>query len=541
MWQKLLVVSIYKPAFAFAFWFTRENQFDLVAAHTSVQKNATAQQYMVQRYMHQVAAAMVRCVRDNGRWISVAKFLKPLCPNLYKILVHNPRLATKVNEKNFDFRLKRLNPKKTTAEDVATNIPVAAALILFMYLQDRKDFIFVTGEKEMREVGNDMEDIDHDVEEEKFDDPTKKTPTNIPRDVTYDKGYFFSVKNALRTHLLTLQKAGATPTQKPGFVWSVTSKDDGYKFGKCVNGFNWTETEPLFRLPGMLNWVPLDSLLHMVCSGGFRHMHEECEYFTDYPKINLLEAPKEELYGQGNVGRQIYAVRKLWQNADSSLQAIKKMVKPKKNQPPYRDEAGINDRLQKLLNGTYSNAELKKILSSNEDDEEEEEDGGRSIKVDGLFSKGMMSKKSVPAMEALAQQCELLKNRTLLHLAALSGNSEDNKLWKYDPNQDFNNEACTSKNKGNWNAEGPLLQKLTRDNVATQVECFKKLLQSMGKSLEDEQKTDYHPDDIKGKKFETIHFEICIIDLSNSLLPKIEIFNLDYYFTRKMCHWEHQR
>ena len=127
--------------------------------HSKITRSHLAKEQAQQRLLCPIAAAMVRCVRDNGRWLSVAKYLHQFSPTLYKLLVQ--KCLNIAKDKFADFRIK-CSDVKSDLDYVASNIPVVLAIIIYMYVEDRKFVLYNKKETEARAKWEAMKEAGED-------------------------------------------------------------------------------------------------------------------------------------------------------------------------------------------------------------------------------------------------------------------------------------------------------------------------------------------------------------------------------------------
>ena len=495
-----------------------------------------ANEPMIMRCMAPIAASMVRCIRDNGRFISVASFLKDLSPSLFLLLT---RHCGKQNAKNefSDFRFDKKGEGSIKGH-VATNIPALVGILLSMYVQDRP-FITVKDKEasleKFGEVENGHEALEEDGDDEDVEvdnqadlDPSdarirmKKFKAvlnfekNSIRDNHVDFGNWFHVTSDLRTFMLTMPMVkkntpdGSLPPVGTAFKTDSTKKE--WKFGSSI-AKDWGENEPMFFFPEMYKEeaCTLDKFLHIICTGGFKDPEEEREWYSSHPPSDIEKLDEDDLEeNHGTVGRQILGARVFWEKAESDCRVLTKMPKSKSE----TDFKVVMDRIWNIVGGTYNSWDN---LHGDEDIEETDEKD-ESIPVRGLFNAkemALVKKKGRPALLALAQQCELVKNRALMHLAAHDLDDDSASAVRYKLENHFNNRHCVPK-QGSWNAEGPLLKPLTQRDVKDRLDQFKKHLRTTAKELEAEQQQNHEPDAHEGKHFVLVQFRKSKSNIPNS-------------------------
>jgi hypothetical protein len=263
-WNKTFELCILRPAFRLAFLLARDSQWYALWKIKGMTFNILAKSSINARFQYACCAPLVRCVKDNSRFMSVSKSVKKYSLTLYNVLT---KWCNKSNKK-YDVIIKEAETGKNVP--IVTNIPLLLSLVIALFIEDHRYVAMpvtqTTKKEDVLEITMDKNPKDYKNEMEKASDS---------RD---DHAKWIKVVNNCRAKLL-----GITMVTTADYVDGKTYKKESGKanFGLAILQ-EWEKNEISFFLPGMTDpktGIPetakLDELLHMICSVGFFSQLEE--------------------------------------------------------------------------------------------------------------------------------------------------------------------------------------------------------------------------------------------------------------------------
>ena len=435
------------------------------------------------RFQSILVQSFIRLVGDNGRFISVAKVLQKFAPTVYKLLTESclsPREGDNEDtEVGFTFVLatSSVGSKK---RPIATNIPILAGLLQFLYVEERREVLHALKEKEAREHYYNMctesqkDQVEKEQEELGNKDPK---PVELPEcgDNLIDNGKTFDLACDLRKHLLEMpcvaskkdRNTGKEVLPGEGFLAGSTDK---HKFGKFLR-YDWRDDEVLLRFSGAEeeDFLPLDQALHALATGGFATPLEEKSFFHTYGQMDLSDVSSQlRLPKCGKVGKRISAVHKLLEHIENNCTMFKVQGGTKDDALP-----SILENIYKMNEGRFEFAEyfdepfvdLSKPRKSSDKSKEEDV-------VDGAFAQNIGTKFKAGHANAALHSLALQFNRACLHKAIALMPAG---VVLYKPENFIKKPYGRGKHQvpeKHWACEGPLLKLLSEELVKTRVDEF---------------------------------------------------------------------
>ena len=454
------------------------------------------------RFQAPVTAALVRCLRDNSRFISVAEPMKEFSPTLYKLMTNLCKVDnTKQNGANFIIKVQELSKDFP----IVTNTAVMMAILSYLYVLDRKHTAFViTKETTVEEV------LEKTYKGSKTDYEKVIESMNISCDQSTE---WLRVVNPCREKMLSIEtvngpkKDKTTPKKKkkkaaekddreeiPGVLWKFQSGKSN--FGD-VQLQAWEDNEARWWLPGMEDpesnepeLLTLDELIHCISTLGFKSQKEEEDNYMDVEK-HLAKKPSEK-QRKNCLRRRMNAVKRFLIKLEDECPLFKNDdEKSSKEQEAYK-------RILKIHDGS----EWKDILFEKKDTVKVEKKDKASGKLDKKeIKKVLASDNTGSALDTWARSTGLQFQRLCFMKAFQEIMDEKEIKWdKYDVIDDTNA-------KPDFNhTEGPLLQTVANSDKASRVRLYKSRIHA----LIDKEKDDNEAFDSSGKKIILV-----------SLLPKL--------------------
>ena len=449
------------------------------------------------RFMSILAKSLVRLLRDNGRFLSVSKYMKTVAPTVWNLLVNQclekppDYKGNKETGPPFNFIL--AEPfQGGNKRPIATNIPLVSGMFLYAYVEDRKHLMHAensqTAKAHYKEVMEEEQDGGVDqledgrleksmglLDEEKADAPEDQP---ICGDNKRDKGKRFTLYSEVRKKLLTtpMSTGKRNPlTRKeywPGECF-IASDQDKHKFGRYMR-LDWRKEEVTVRFPGCKKRIPYDQALHAITTGGFATAEEEKAFFAQLaqlpnPDMDLFDDANEELLqSMGEVGLRIIAVKKYWKYLEDECGLLKVEGGPKEEALPIILKHLYEINIGSFEWGVYLDEpviELEKVRKSSQAVTEE-------TVVDGTFTNSIASKYKKAGLYYAQHSLALQFTRACFHKAGALMPS--NKCLYTERN--FSKKVWEKKEEKDWASEGPLLRRLSEEMTKQTVNRFRTLL-----------------------------------------------------------------
>ena len=531
IWQKIFVQCIMHPASLFSEFFAKEARFVHIIRNQTQKFTSCATEYMEQRFYSPFAASMVRCLRDNGRFLSVSSYMKTFSPTLYDLLTKELRRTSVFNYKDF---MHNKEKELSVSEAAGSNIPPLLAVLFYLCVESRK-FLLASDEAKCREIceqweenqeddgalgpksateesdpmdlektdNSDREESDAEiVEASSFESRSEKGEEKDlkGRDDDVDEGEWFSVVNPSRTLLFKLPVAKKSAKVEPGTAWKKGANEAEFKWGRSLQ-CDWGKITPLFYFPGMLveDACPIDEFLHMITTGGFKNPSEEKRWFDTNPKFRFTD--KDDLTTLGSVGRQITSVREFWKKLEKVCPLFLTGTKITSG----LDWGLIVERMWKILDGSLPAKNFPDLWDPPEDNmknKTKNKEATNDVKIaaaDGFFTKkelktGVQGKE---ALKSIAHQLQLKAYRACLHLGAADAKQKD--LFSYTLESNFNNDLLGDKKGATWRSEGELLSRMTTTTVKMTRMEFRDQIRKIATQKKKRQKSRFDPLNVGGK------------------------------------------
>ena len=290
---------------------------------TPAAKSNLAVKPLAFRYQSILARSLVRLVRDNGHFLSVAKRMKHKAPTLYAMLVHTclqePDAVSSVDP-SFGYKLGEFFLQGSKRK-VATNIPVLLSIVTYLYVEERPHVLCATdattAKEHFAQIVQNAKHGERQTMELDMEDPPEPSETCGHDHVDDGKGNLLDLYCPLREYILTRPfKRSKKKDRKlggeylPGEIYIASDSKD-YKFGKTVNR-DWTQDVVSVGFY-KCRPVPFEHALHAIATGGFITPQEQKAFHDKHGEVDFDDPATEQfLRGEGETGRRILAVNHLW-------------------------------------------------------------------------------------------------------------------------------------------------------------------------------------------------------------------------------------
>ena len=498
-WYKLFMKAILQVAHILS-----DNMKDELTYYFMLRNNqqssVVAKEYIQQRFMSLIAKDMVKCLTNNGRWLSVSKSMEKFSKKLYRLLTNFCGKQNGMKSNDFDFVLTSMNVS-FSGKEVCTNIPALVAVLLLCYYEDRQ-FL----------KANSLELARKDWETRKATGVVQVTEVtdggntiqlagNTERDLG---NKWFHVENSFRTLLLNLPKKegkrGADLEPGQGWMPSGGTGDDPFKFGKSTR-VDWSKQSILFFLS---HWkegdgVTFDQFLHVIASGGFISQEEEAQWTNDHPNINLDEKGRwNQIQKIDATGLRIVSTRKFWMKIEKNHPLWGAEKKGASKLPPETMEATLGLDWTTIMNNLWQIIDGKKVMQSIIENKSATTATDANLQVSAVLSGPMVSRgrAGIDQLKSLVQDLGMKYHHALLH-QALYEIAPNNTNISYTLKEHFGNHGLDK--KASWASYGPHAKKTVEKEIVEKTATLKTRLSTAAGELSKKLKTDYHPDDIVGK------------------------------------------
>lgn len=465
-----------------------------------------AKKPMLVRFQAPIIAGLVRCLKDNSRFVSVSTQMRLYSKTLYSILTEHCKMEN--SKTNFIIQVKKSGDKNP----IVTNTGALMAVISYLYLLDRKHAAFTisgtsngisweevlqiaykkdpaTYMKEFKQLS-----ISSDTHAEwlKVHNPCREKLLSlkfiIPGDGNEETGNQGSAKKKKKK---SKKNSDDTEAQIPGVHFQP--KSGVSNFGDTMLQ-GWEKNEPEWWLDGMVDpetnepeTLKLPELIHAISTLGFASQREEEDNFFQHKK--QLESKK---FPEGKVTSKL----------QRRIEAIKKFLTKLENEfPLFRDGEGNIDEPSNIMDrlvAIHSGGDLKdtlfdKKISKKKDAQEQ----SLGILKSGVLKKITESESPRQELDNATLQAGMHFHRFAFMVAYRKIMEESNKEW--DPTTFVSNRFAQDQFDG---TEGPLLKAATEKEKRQMITIYKRLIKnSIEKAKKDcggEDQIDY--DDPTGKK-----------------------------------------
>ena len=464
-----------------------------------------AKKPMLVRFQAPIIAGLVRCLKDNSRFVSVSTHMKLYSKTLYSILTEH----CKMDNLKTNFIIKEKKTGDTIP--IVTNTAALMAIISYLYVMDRKHSAFtVSGSKnglsweKVLEIAYKKDSVTYLKEFKKLDV------------FTDTKTEWLKVYNPCRGKLLSLKfvipkenkgdagiEEGAKKKKK-----SKKNSDDvdtlipgiHYQPKSGVSNFGdtmlqgWEENEPQWWLDGMVDpdtnepeSLRLDELIHAISTIGFASQTEEEANFINHEK---------------QIKANNFSAKKVKTKLQRRIEAIKRFLTKLENEfPLFVTSNGMTETPRDIMERLWtihSGGDLKDILFDKRvtKTKVQQEQPPGTLKY-AVIRKIVDAEIPMQELDNFACQAGMHFHRFAFMVAYQKMMTESNHEWDA---RDFVSNRFAEDHYGG--AEGPLIKAATEIEKRKMITIYKRLIK---KAIEDakrdaggEDQIDY--DDPTGKK-----------------------------------------